>query len=62
MISKAAVLVLIALLALGGVVIFVDPVPQWPEYHDFADGRDCLGIPNAHNVISNIGFLIIGIW
>ena len=50
------------MLALGGVLIFVEPVPQWPEYHDFADDRDFFGIPNAHNVISNIGFFIIGTW
>lgn len=50
------------LLALGGLLIFVDRVPQWPEYHDFADHRSFLGIPNAHNVISNMGFLIIGAW
>jgi len=62
MISKAAVLVLIALLALGGLLIFVDRIPQWPEYHDFADDRVFLGIPNAYNVISNIGFLIVGAW
>jgi len=62
MTSKAAVLVLITFLILGGVLIFVDPIPQWLEYHDFADGRDFLGIPNAHNVISNIGFFIIGAW
>lgn len=62
MTSKAAVLVLITFLALGGLLIFVDRVPQWPEYHDFADDRDFLGIPNVHNVISNIGFFIIGTW
>jgi hypothetical protein len=62
MISKAAVLVLTTLLALGGLLIFVDPVAQWPEYHDFADDRAFFGIPNAHNVFSNMGFLIIGAW
>ena len=62
MTGKATALVLITLLALAGLLIFVDPVPQWPEYHDFADDRDLFGIPNAHNVISNIGFLIVGTW
>jgi len=62
MISKAAILVLIALLALGGLLIFVDRIPQWPEYHEFADDRVFLGIPNAYNVISNMGFLIVGAW
>ena len=60
--SKAALLVLITFLALGGVLIFVQPIPQWPEYHDFADDRAFLGIPNTHNVLSNLGFLIVGIW
>jgi hypothetical protein len=62
MTNKAAVLILVTLLALAATVLFMDPLPQWPEYHDFADGRDLSGIPNAHNVISNIGFLIIGAW
>ncbi len=62
MIGKPAVLVLVSLLALAGLLIFVEPIPQWPEYHDFADGSVVLGIPNAHNVISNLGFLVIGAW
>lgn len=62
MTGKAAVLVLITVVALGVVLFFVNPVPQWPEYHDFADGRVYFGIPNAHNVFSNTGFLIVGIW
>jgi hypothetical protein len=62
MTGKAAVLLLVALLTTGAILIFVGPVPQWPNYHDFADTRDFLGIPNAQNVISNLGFLIIGVW
>ena len=62
MISKASVLFLITLLALSGVFIFVEPIPQWPEYHDFADDRVFLGIANTHNVLSNLGFLIVGTW
>lgn len=62
MTNKATVLVLITLLAVFGVLIFVEPIPQWPEYHDFADDRDLFGIPNAHNVVSNIGFFIVGVW
>lgn len=60
--SKAALLVLITFLALSGVLIFVQPIPQWPEYHDFADDRIFFGIANTHNVLSNIGFLVVGIW
>lgn len=62
MTGKALVLFLLAFLAFIGVLMFVDPIPQWPEYHDFADDREFFGIPNAHNVISNMGFLIIGTW
>ncbi len=62
MTGKPAILVLIALLVLGGVLIFVQPIPQWPEYHDFADDRVFFGLPNAHNVFSNIGFLMVGAW
>ncbi|HKO00075.1 MAG TPA: hypothetical protein VJ032_00180 [Thermoanaerobaculia bacterium] len=39
----------------------VPPTPQDPGYHDFADQRTMLGIPNALNVLSNIGFLLVGI-
>jgi hypothetical protein len=40
---------------------FVPPTPQDPSYHDFADQRTILGIPNALNVLSNIGFVTVGI-
>jgi predicted membrane channel-forming protein YqfA (hemolysin III family) len=34
---------------------------QWPEYHQMADTRALLGIPNALNVLSNIPFAAVGI-
>lgn len=36
-------------------------VPQSLEYHHFADQRDVLGIANFLDVISNVGFLIVGV-
>lgn len=45
-----------------GVFIFVDPIPQWPEYHHYADRRTIWGIPYALNVLSNLGFLVVGAW
>jgi len=52
---------LIALLTASiGIVLFVDPIPQDLAYHDFADKRGWLGIPNFGDVISNIGFLVVG--
>jgi len=36
-------------------------LPQSAAYHQFADQRSCLGIPNFWNVVSNISFAAIGI-
>ena len=41
-------------------MFFIDPVAQDPDYHVFADSRSWLGIPNASNVLSNIGFAVVG--
>jgi hypothetical protein len=38
------------------------PIPQWPSYHNFADHRTWLGIPNFGNVASNLAFAVVGIW
>lgn len=37
------------------------PLAQWPEYHDFADTRTILGLPNALDVVSNLPFAIAGV-
>jgi hypothetical protein len=37
------------------------PVPQPAEYHQFADQREYFGITNFLNVVSNIGFLLVGV-
>jgi len=42
-------------------VAMVDPVPQDPLYHVFADQRSMLGVPNFLNVMSNMPFLLFGI-
>ena len=38
------------------------PIAQWADYHEFADLRPWLGIPNAANVLSNAPFAFIGAW
>ena len=44
-------------------VIFLQaPIPQDPAYHQFADQRTLLGIPHCLNVISNLPFLLVGLW
>lgn len=44
-----------------GVAIFMKPIPQAAEYHQFADARALLGIPNFFGVASNAGFLLVGV-
>ncbi len=43
------------------VTVFLEPVPQWLEYHDFADTRTILGVPNALDVLSNLPFAVVGL-
>lgn len=38
------------------------PVAQIDGYHDFADQRSLFGIPHAANVLSNLGFALVGAW
>ncbi len=41
-------------------VFFIDPIPQDLSYHEFADRRSFIGVPNFWNVVSNIPFLLVG--
>jgi hypothetical protein len=63
--GKAARKTSILLLTITGVLavaaLFAPPLPQDPAYHQFADRRTMLGIPNALNVATNAPFAIIGI-
>ncbi len=43
------------------VAYFISPIPQDPSYHNFADLRPRFDIPNFGDVVSNIGFLIVGL-
>jgi len=42
-------------------VLLQDPIAQSLEYHDFADNRTLLSVPNFFNVLSNIPFIIVGL-
>jgi hypothetical protein len=53
---------LFAIIAISFIGVFVVPkFGQDPEYHDFADVRTFFGIVNFFDVVSNIGFLIVGL-
>ena len=41
-------------------LLLFPPILQDQGYHDFADVRVVLGIPNGWNVISNLPFIVIG--
>ncbi len=49
-------------LAVIAVFLFVEPIPQDPAYHAFADKRTMFGIANFNDVASNLPFLVIGAW
>lgn len=41
--------------------LFVAPMAQPLDYHHFVDSRTLFGIPNALDVLSNLGFLVAGL-
>ncbi|MHA1107913.1 MAG: hypothetical protein ACTSQV_02215 [Alphaproteobacteria bacterium] len=56
---RVVILVMLFALALAG-VMWLDPIPQDPAYHAFADGRPLLGIANFGDVASNAAFILVG--
>jgi hypothetical protein len=53
----------LAVLAIAVVAMLAHgPIPQLERYHEFADTRSLLGIPNAADVLSNVGFAVVGLW
>jgi hypothetical protein len=59
-VSKGSLLVGTTLAAIVGVML-LDPIPQPLSYHEFADRRTFVGIPNLFDVVSNLPFLVIGL-
>jgi hypothetical protein len=56
---RAALLAAVAGAAVFGVFL-LDPIPQDPAYHDFADQRALSGLPHFWNAASNLPFLVVG--
>ncbi len=50
----------LALIVLA-VMIWVEPIPQDLNYHNFADHLNFWGVPNFWNVMSNLPFLLVGL-
>jgi len=58
---RVALLVAMTLAAIVAAML-VPPIRQDLAYHAFADQRALLGVPHGLNVLSNIGFLLVGGW
>jgi hypothetical protein len=52
-----AAIVVISIIAVFSMV----PIAQDPGYHNFADQRSMINIPNFFDVISNLSFVIVGV-
>jgi hypothetical protein len=45
-----------------GLLLAYGPIPLPAGYHQFADQSVFLGVPHAADVLSNLGFLLVGMW
>jgi hypothetical protein len=53
---------LAAIVALAfAITAVLKPIPQPQWYHNFADNRTMLGVPNAMDVLSNLTFVAVGL-
>lgn len=62
MLSRGAILVVLAFVAMAVAFLLLPEIRQPAEYHDFADQGALFGIPNFWNVVSNAPFLVVAIW
>ncbi|MFD2367358.1 hypothetical protein [Pseudoduganella sp. GCM10020061] len=61
MFTRPFILPATLLCAIALAMLVAGPIPQLDDYHAFADQRSLLGIANAADVLSNLGFLAVGI-
>jgi hypothetical protein len=59
---KAALLLLTPAVVIAIIALLLPLIPQPMSYHQFADQRAWLGIPNFGDVASNLPFALVGIW
>lgn len=60
MTNRAWIIIAFTVLSIAAAFL-LPPMPQPLEYHNFADQRDLFGIVNFLDVLSNAGFLLVGI-
>ncbi len=59
--NRFIVLVSITILVIV-IVLFLEPFAQDQDYHNFADQRRVTSINNFNDVVSNIGFILFGLY
>ena len=59
---RVAVALVVAFLTVAVVAAIAFPVTRTPAFHFYADQRTWLGIPHAGDVLSNLPFVIAGVW
>ncbi|HEX5009668.1 MAG TPA: alkaline phytoceramidase [Planctomycetota bacterium] len=60
--ARRARAALLAVAVLSAAFVLLAPrIPQDPAYHDFADRRPWLGVPDAGDVLGNLAFLPAGV-
>jgi len=57
--ARAGLVAALAFVSLAA-ALSLPPVPENPAYHQFADAREILGMPNMWNVVSNLAFVLVG--
>ena len=59
--TNRGVVIFVGLMAASLVaLLLLPPISQDQDYHQFADKRTLLGVPNFWNVVSNIPFIFVG--
>lgn len=59
--TRQEIYVALALVVGAAIWAFMPAFGQQPSYHQFADDRLWLGIPNAADVLSNLAFVTVGL-
>src|SRR3974377_2260501 len=60
--NKALILLIAPAIVIAIIALVLPPIPQPLAYHNFADQRGWLGVPNFGDVASNLPFAIVGVW
>ena len=60
--SKSEIGFLIGLIILLLLAIFLPAITQNQNYHNFIDQRTFFRIKNASNTLSNLAFIVVGLW